>query len=132
MLSLKNKILMTAATVALSATSGAHVAHAQQGNVAPQQAQQGQAQAQQVNVTDQEMRDFVDAEQAVRQVKSKFQGKVQNIKTQEQLQALQAKANEQMVQAIRENGLKVEEYNRTAQAIQTNPQVQKKYLKLVQ
>ena len=129
MLSLKNKILMTAATVALSATGGAHVAHAQQGNVAPQQ---GQAQAQQVNVTDQEMRDFVDAEQAVRQVKSKFQGKVQNIKTQEQLQALQAKANEQMVQAIRENGLKVAEYNKTAQAIQTNPQVQKKYLKLVQ
>lgn len=128
MFSLKNKILMTAATVALSATGGiAHVAHAQQNNFAPQQGQ-----AQQVNISDQELRDFVGAEQAVRQVKSKFQGKVQNIKTQEQLQALQAQADEQMVQTIRQSGLTVEQYNKVAEAIQTNPQVQKKYLDLVQ
>jgi len=126
MLSLKNKILMTAAAIGLLSTSGvATVANAQDSYMPPQ----GQ---QQMNVTDAQLQEFAEAQAAVGQVQSNFQAQAQAVETQEEMQMVQQQANEQMVQAIQETDLSVQEYNQIANAVQADPQLREKYMNMVQ
>ncbi|MFP4098938.1 MAG: DUF4168 domain-containing protein [Alphaproteobacteria bacterium] len=128
MLSLKNKILMTAAAVGLLSTGGvATVANAQDSYMPPQGQQQPQ-----MNVTDAQLQEFAKAQAAVGQVQSKFQEQAQAVETQEELQMIQQQANEQMVQAIQRTDLSVQEYNQIANAVQADPQLREKYMNMAQ
>lgn len=119
MLSLKNKILMTAAAVGLLSMGGAATKANAQDSYMPPQGQQ-----QQVNVTDAQLQEFAQAEASVRQVQEKFQGYAQAVETQEEMQTIQNQANEQMVQAIEQTDLSVQEYREIASLVQADPQVQ--------
>ncbi|NCC22961.1 MAG: DUF4168 domain-containing protein [Alphaproteobacteria bacterium] len=128
MLTLKNKILMAATAVGLlSAGGAATVANAQDSYIPPQGQQQ-----QQMNVTDAQLQEFAKAQAAVSQIQAQFQNQAANITTQEEMTALQQQANQQMVQAIEQTDLNVEQYNLIASAVQTNPEVQKKYMDMIQ
>lgn len=127
MLSLKNKILMSAATIGLLSTGGmATVANAQDSYMPPQ------GQQQQMNVTDAQLQEFAEAQAAVGQVQSNFQSQAQAAETQEEMKIIQQQANEQMVQAIQRTDLSLQEYNQLANLVQANPQVQQRYMELVQ
>lgn len=128
MISLKKNILMSAAFVGLLSTSGvATVANAQESYTPPQGQQQ-----QQMNITDAQLEEFAKAQAAVSQVQRKLQGQAANITSQEEMTALQQQANEQMVQAVQQTDLNVQEYNLIASAVQADPQVQARYKELVE
>ncbi len=126
MLSLKSKILVSVAAVGLLSTSGLATIASAQDSYMPE------AQQQQVNVTDQQLQDFAAAQAAVDQIQTQFQQQAADAQTQAELTAMQQQANEQMVEAIQQTGLKVEEYNQIATAVQSDPQIQQKYLDLLQ
>lgn len=127
MLSLKHKILMTAAAVGLLSASGMSAVANAQNSYMPQQGEQ-----QQMNVTDAQLQEFAEAEAAVRQVQSKFQGQMQSVETQAEMQAIQQQASQEMTQAIQQTDLNVQEYNQIVSLVQTNPEVQKRYIQLTQ
>jgi hypothetical protein len=123
MLSLKNKILMTAAGIGLLSTGG---------YITTTHAQSTQAQQQQTNVSDAQLQEFAKARAAVFLVQEQFQGQAANITSQDEMVTLQQQANEQMVQAIQATDLNVEQYNQIASLVQADPQVQKRYMELAQ
>jgi len=125
MLTLKNKMFMTAAAIGVLATGGfATSAHAQNNTAPPTQQQQ------QINVDEAQLQEFAQAEAAVRQVQTKYEGQAQAIETQEEMQTLQQQASQEMVQAIQSTDLSVQEYNQIANLVQADPQLRKKYLKI--
>ncbi len=126
MLSLKNKILMTAASVGLLSTGGVATVASAQDSYMPQQGQE------QMNVTDAQLQQFAEAQAAVRQVQSKFQAQAQAVETEEEMQMIQQQANEEMVQAIERTDLSIQEYNEIANAVQTDPQLREKYMNMGQ
>ena len=128
MLSLKNKILMSAATIGLLSAGGVATVAKAQDSYMPSQNQQQQ----QMNVSDAQLQKFAKADQAIRQMQSKFQSQSQGVESQEEMQAIQQKANKQMVQAIEQTGLSIQEYKKIGNVIRTNPEVQKKYMNMVQ
>ena len=128
MFSLENKNLMKAAAIGLLSIGGlATGAHAQESYM-PSQGQQQQ----QINVTDEQLKQFVEAQAAVGELQSKFQSQAQAVETQEERQMLQREANEQMVQAIQQTDLSVEEYNQIASLVQADPQIQQRYMELTE
>lgn len=128
MLTLKNKILMTATTLGLLSAGGmATTANAQDSYMPPQGQQQ-----QQINVTETELQEFAKAQDAISQLQEQFQGQAANITSQAEMTALQQQVNEQMVQAIQKTDLSIDQYNLIATAVQTDPNLQKKYMDMVQ
>lgn len=128
MFSLKNKILMGAAAIGLLSSVGVTTVAKAQDNTMPPQGQQQQ----QMNVTDAQLQEFAQAQAAVGQVQSKFRAQAQAVETQEEIKAIQQQASQQMVQAIQQTDLSVQEYNQIANLVQANPQVREKYMELVQ
>lgn len=126
MLTLKNKILMTATAIGLLSTGGVVTVANAQDSYMPQQGQQ------QMDITDAQLQEFAEAQVAVGQVQSKFQAQAQAIETQEEMQVIQEQAQTQAVQAIEQTDLSVQEYNQIANAVQADPQVQQRYMELVQ
>lgn len=128
MLSLKNRILTTAMAVGLFSVAGAaDMANAQDGSYMPPQEQQTQ-----VDVSGAELEEFARAQMAISQIQSQYQNQVSDVETQAEMTTLQQQANEQMVQAIEETELSVEQYNQIAQAIQADPTLQEKYMNMIQ
>lgn len=125
MFSLKSKILITVVAIGLLTTGGvANVANAQNSYM-PQQRQQ-----EQMKVTDTQLQEFAKAQVAVRQVQEEFQKKATNITSQDEMKALQQQANKQMIQAIQRTNLSAQEYNQITNAVQTNPELRKKYMNI--
>lgn len=127
MLSLKNRILTTAMAIGLFSVAGAaDTANAQDGSYMPPQEQQTQA-----DVSNGELEEFARAQMAISEIQAQYQNQVANVETQEEMTSLQQQANEQMVQAIEETELSVEEYNQIANAIQADPQLQEQYMNMI-
>lgn len=122
MFSHKNKILTAFAAIGLLSVGGTSTVANAQANAAQQQ----------TSVTDQQLQEFAVAEAAVRQVQAQFQAQAESITSQAEASALQQQANEQMVQAIQQKDMSVDEYNQIANTIQANPEVQERYMELVQ
>ncbi|MEX2616751.1 MAG: DUF4168 domain-containing protein [Alphaproteobacteria bacterium] len=127
MLSLKNRILATTAAIGLLTGGVSAVANAQDRSVPPQGQQQ-----QQVNVTTEQLQEFAKAQAAIGEVQAQFQRQAQGVESQEKIQSLQQQANEQMVEAVQETDLSVQEYNQIANLIQADPQVRQRYMELAQ
>lgn len=125
MLTLKNKMFMTAAAIGVLATGGFATDSNAQNNTAPPATQQ-----QKMNVNDAQLEEFAQAQAAIREVQTKYQGQAKAIETQEEMQTLQQKASQEMVQAIRSTDLTVQQYNQIANLVQSNPQVREQYMEV--
>jgi len=120
-----NRILAAALFGASLAVAGPVFAQGGQG--AAQQSQQGAA-AQRAapaagDITDAQIEKFSDAQKEMLDVRSEWQGKMQNAKGEKAAMQQRQMANQAMVEAIQDSGLTVDEYNGIAKAAQSNPQI---------
>lgn len=128
MLTLKNKMFMTAAAIGALATGGLATSASAQDSYMPPASQQQQP----ANVDKAQLQEFAEAEAAIRQVQTKYEGQARAAKTQKEMQTLQKQASQEMVQAIKSTDLSLQEYNQIANLVQSNPQIRQKYLEMVQ
>lgn len=121
-----NKLVPTLIASALfAATATATAAPAMQQG---QQAQQGQAmqqqQAPQVEITDELLQNFLVAMSGVQEVSQKYSEQFQNAENSEEAQAIQQKAQEEMIAEVQDAGLSTDEYNAVIQRVQQDPELQ--------
>lgn len=81
------------------------------------------AEHQQAEVSDDQLKTYAEAEKKVQEIRDEFQQQMPNAETPEEAQALQQEAQEEMVSAVEDSGLSVEEYNQIASLVQTNPEL---------
>lgn len=85
------------------------------------------AQSQHGTVSEQEIRTYAAAVTEVRELSAEWQQRIQqDAKSDQDLQQMRRQANQEMVQAIRDEGLSVEDYNRITQISAENPEISKK------
>ena len=125
MTTLKHKLVAIAASIGMMSTAAlVTVASAQSSQI------NAQATQQQGSVSDTELREYAQARAAVEQIHTKYQGLVEDVRSEEQMQQLQAQANEEMVAAVQNTDLSVEQYNRIARLIQTNQEVLDRFMEI--
>lgn len=78
-------------------------------------------------VSDAQLQEFVKVEQQVRQVSQEYQQKLTQTQNEAEIGALAQEANAQMTQIVEQSPLSVEEYNKIASLVSTDPQLQQKY-----
>jgi hypothetical protein len=71
---------------------------------------------------------FADALSSVQAIQQDFSGKLQKVDGQEQARELQMKAQEKMVTAVKESGLKVGEYNSLAAMMEQDAQLRQRVM----
>ncbi|MFP3873981.1 MAG: DUF4168 domain-containing protein [Thiohalophilus sp.] len=96
---------------------------AQQGQ--PPQQQQGQAAE---DIDDESLKKFKDAFANVNEIRESFAGKLEDTEDPEKAQEMQQKAQEEMVSAVEDADLSVEEYNQIFAAVQQDPELQEEVL----
>ncbi|ACL71127.1 DUF4168 domain-containing protein [Thioalkalivibrio sulfidiphilus] len=64
---------------------------------------------------------FVDAFVAVQEIRQDFSERLQGVENEAEAQAMQQEAQEEMISAVEDKGLNVEEYNQVAMALQSDP-----------
>jgi biopolymer transport protein ExbB/TolQ len=110
------------ATTMMLGFAGATAVHAQSNQQQAQQQQQRQQQAPSAqNFSDEELKAFAGAAQQVQAINRNFQSRFQSAESPEKRQQLQQGARQEMVSAIQEEGLSVEQYNQIAKAAQGDP-----------
>lgn len=117
--------------IALIASAGlVSAAHAAPQNTsAPAQKPQTSAAAQ-VDVSDEQVKEFVKVHQEVSDVSAKYQAELQATSDPEAASQISQQANKEMVQIVEKSPLSVEEYNQYAMLLQKDQKFQKKYLEL--
>jgi hypothetical protein len=75
---------------------------------------------------------FVVAFADVRELQQEFSLKLQNAESPEEAQSLQQEAQQEMVGAVKEAGLEVEDYNRVVSAMEQDPQLRNEILSRAQ
>lgn len=122
-----NKTSLLVALFGMSLSLGAYAQNYGQGQGGAQQQQQqgGQAAA---NVDDTSLNKFKDAFAQVNSIRESFAGKLENVEDPKKAQKLQQQAQQNMVSAVEDAGLSVQEYNQIFAAVQQSPELQKKVL----
>ncbi|MFO8024066.1 DUF4168 domain-containing protein [Thiohalophilus sp.] len=121
-----NKTALLVALFGMSLSVGAYAQNYGQGDAQQQQQQQdGQAAA---NVDEASLNKFKDAFSEVNSIRESFAGKLENVEDTEKAQELQQQAQQDMVSAVEDAGLSVQEYNEIFAAVQQNPELQEKVL----
>ena len=116
------KTVLTIAVAALFAAGGTAVAQSAGGGAgqAPAFGEQTPATA---AMTEQTVDAFVDAFVAVQEIREDFSERLQSATDEAEAQAMQQEAQEQMIQAVEESGMSVQEYNEVAMALQNDPEL---------
>ncbi len=81
------------------------------------------AQAQQQGFSEEQLRSFVAATEEISKINAKYSGRIQNTQSQKDALELREEAQSEMVSAVQDEGLSVEEYNAIAQVAQGNPKL---------
>jgi hypothetical protein len=132
----RKRLTMVAAAAAL-AGSGAALAQdgygqqgqqGQQGDDAYQQPAQGAQQAD--DFSNDELKSFAKARQQVTSISQEFQSEMQEAEDPAKVSEMQAKANQEMVEAVRDVGLEPAEYNAIANAVRSDPELEEKVKKI--
>lgn len=98
-----------------------------------QQDQPGMQQQQQtIEVSDQQLQQFADAQMEIAGIQQDFSGRLQEVEDPEKAQELQRQANEEMTTAVEDAGLDVESFNQIAMAIQNDPELQQQLTQMLQ
>jgi hypothetical protein len=80
-----------------------------------------QSQPEAVEVSDEQLRQFVDAATEVQSVQEEYAAEIQSTQEADEAQSLRQEAQEKMVEAVEGAGLSVSEYNLIAQRLQEDP-----------
>lgn len=127
----RTEIKLAAAAAIIAAGSFAAPAIAGDSYMPPQgQAQQqhpGQAAQGQAEVSDEQLQAFAEAQDAIRNVQTKYQSQAADVTSEAEVRTLQEQMNTEMIEEIESSGLNVEEYRTITAALQTDPSVQEKY-----
>ncbi|MGY6554541.1 MAG: DUF4168 domain-containing protein [Wenzhouxiangella sp.] len=85
-----------------------------------------------IDVSDQQLEQFVEAQVAIIEIQQDFSGRLQGVEDPEQAHELQVQANEEMTSAVADAGLDVESFNAIAMAIQNSPELQQRLTTLLE
>ena len=118
-------VLSLAAVLGLSAPVGA------------QEAQSGQAQAraaaqQSIEVSDQQLEQFAEAQIEIAGIQQEFSGRLQAVEDPDKARDIQREANQEMTTAVENAGLDVQSFNQIAMAIQNDPELQQDLTTMLQ
>lgn len=86
---------------------------------------------QNVEFGDEKLAAFVDARESVVEVSQQWEERLNNAESQEKLNSLQQEAQQEMVEAVREEGLTVNEYNTIVDATQTDPELKERLTEMM-
>ena len=124
------KTTKLALTIAITAAIGMTApAFAQQQQQQPPMQQQ---QAPDVDVSQAQLEQFVDAQHSITEIRDEYTQKLQAAEDQEAQQELQMEANEAMTDAVESSGLNVDDFNEIAMALQADEQLRDRYMELIQ
>lgn len=123
-----NKLLVSiAASLALLATGPVLAQETQQ---SPESADSSggysdpaAAGTQDTNFSDQELKQFVNAQEGINGIRDEYMEKIESADSQQKAQELQMEANDEMVSVIEDAGIDVPTYNSIATAYNSEPQV---------
>jgi hypothetical protein len=115
------RLPLALALAALFGLSGAAVAQGQPQEGQPSYGAEPPAGQQGAQIDPQTLDRFVDAFVAVQQIREDFAARLQDVDSEAEAQAMQQEAQEEMISAVEENGLNVEQYNQVAMALQSDP-----------
>lgn len=118
------KITKTLAVLLLAFAFGSTVALAQSDPM-----QQAPAD---IDVSDQQLEQFVEAQVAIIEIQQDYTGRLQEVEDSDRAHELQVQANEEMTTAVADAGLDVESFNSIAMAIQNNPELQRRLTLLLE
>lgn len=82
-----------------------------------------QQQAPEVDLSDEDIDTFVEAFVGVQEVREDFSQRLQEAEDETQAQQMQQEAQDEMVAAVEDAGMTVEEYNEVAMALQNDPEL---------
>ncbi len=123
---IRNLMTMTALTAALAVAGP--LAAQEQGQ---QQGMPGQQQ-ETIDVSEQQLEQFVDAQTSIVEIQQDFSGRLEGVEDPDKAHELQVQANEEMTSAVEDAGLDVQTYNQIAMAIQNDPELQNRLTEMMQ
>ena len=85
-----------------------------------------------IEVSDQQLEQFAEAQVSIIEIQQDFSGRLQEVEDPDRAHELQVQANEEMTGAVAEAGLDVESFNAIAMAIQNDPELQQRLTQLLQ
>jgi GTP1/Obg family GTP-binding protein len=91
-----------------------------------------QAQAPAKNFSDEQLQQFADASQNIAMISQDYTEQLQNASDEGEQQKIRQQANDEMVQAVKDSGMSVEQFNSIGQAIQQDPQLMQRVKGMVQ
>jgi hypothetical protein len=94
--------------------------------------QQQQTPTQQPELSQGQIESFASAARQIREIRSKWQSRMQEADSAEKSQELQTQASAEMVSAVEAKGLTVETYNAIATAARDNPELADRIAKLME
>ncbi len=115
------KTVSTLALAAMFAAGGS--AFAQSGGGAGQAPVPGEKTPATAAMTEQTVDAFVDAFVAVQEIREDFAERLQSASDESEAQAMQQEAQAEMIQAVEQSGMSVQEYNDVAMALQNDPEL---------
>lgn len=112
--------------LALAMGLGASAAYATQAGEDGTSQHMAQSTQQNVDVSDEKLETFVEAREEVVKISRQWEDRLSNADSQEKLNSLRQQAQEEMVAAVRDKGLSVNEYNMIVDASQTDPDLRER------
>ncbi|WP_110643779.1 DUF4168 domain-containing protein [Salinicola sp. CPA57] len=91
-----------------------------------------QAQAPAKNFSDEQLQQFADASQNIAMISQDYTEQLQNASEEGEQQKIRQQANDEMVDAVKDSGMSVEQFNSIGQAIQQDPQLMQRVKGMVQ
>lgn len=85
-----------------------------------------------VDVSDQKLRTFIDAATEVQTISEKWQAKAASSESTDEVEEVRRKATEEMVGAVREKGMTVDEFNTISKAAERDPQLKSRIVAMLQ
>jgi restriction endonuclease Mrr len=86
--------------------------------------------AQQQGFSEEQLRSFAAATEEIRKIDMKYSDHIRNAESQKDALALREEAESEMVNAVQDEGLSLEEYNAIAQAAEDNPKLLQRILQM--
>lgn len=126
--SLRNALLLPGLALALGFGAGA--ASATDGDD-PAAAPGPQQLAQADQFSDEDIESFVAARESVIDISRNWEERIQNAESQDELNSLQQASQEEMIEAIRDEGLTVNDYNMMVDAAQRDPDLQQRISEVI-
>jgi hypothetical protein len=130
---MNRKILLAALFSCASAINiNNNAAFAQQAGSEPAEPTMQQQAATAGNVSDVELRQFMDAQRGIMALREEYTAKLQNADGEQAQQQVQMQANAAMTSAVKEAGIEVQDFNQIAMALQSDEQLRNRYMEMAQ